>query len=218
MADAEPEDVLQSALEVTSSVFWIGGAAVAIAAPPVGVALGASAGALHLLGLVRQRFARRSAQVALGAEDRLDQEAPEAAERIQADEGLAAITFKTIEASLHSQHDEQARVLGRVLGDALRSDQPITLDQASLLVDALRSLDLPHLITLRALANEAQPNAEPSWLPTTLKALATGDEASAYGIAAALERSGAIRLDPPTFGGYTVTPFGERIMGYLDGI
>lgn len=49
---------------------WIGGAGLAIVAPPAAVALIVGGGTAHPFALVRQRVVARSAQVALGAEER----------------------------------------------------------------------------------------------------------------------------------------------------
>jgi len=131
---SESGDDLDAVLETTAILFTIGGAAVSIAAPPLALGLGAGAGALQLVTLVRQRWSRRAAEVATGAEERLGPDAVNAAHRIMTNEELAALSYQAVEASLRAHYEEHARTLGRVLGDALRSEEPLSVDEASILL------------------------------------------------------------------------------------
>jgi len=207
---------VDDALTATALGFGIGGAAVAMAFPPAAVALGVAAGPTQLLQLVQRRWGKRLSQVAYGARERLGPEEPEAARRLTEDEDLAALAYQALDASLLSHHDEQARALGRVIGEALKRDPTISVDEASMIIEAFRSLDLPHFVALRALQDAPPPElpAAPSWSHIIKHALAADDVAVAA-IGSALVRSGAVVIDPPDFGGFHITALGLRLLHYI---
>jgi hypothetical protein len=205
-------DNVEDAITASVATIGIGAAAMSIALPPVGLGLGVAAGVLQLSQLVRKRIERRTGDVATGARERLGNQEADAARRITEDEDLAALAYHAVDASLLAHHAEQAVALGRVLGDALATPRRIPLDDASVYIEAMRSLDLNHFVALRALA---APDQEGGWVAIVRRGLDTNDDVIVTAIVVALVRAGALSIDPPGFGGYVITAFGLRLLHYV---
>jgi hypothetical protein len=222
-------DNVADAIGAVVQTFGIGAAISAPVVPPVAMALGVAAGVGGLIQLARNRLGRRASEVAVGALERLgDAERRSVAHRITHEEDAAVLCVHAVDASLLSQHREQAVALGHVLGDAL--GDRIAIDDGAIVIEALRTLDLAHFVALRALAAGYQGDTlqvtsdaisltraerEQSWSERISEALPEADESIVQAIGAALNRAGAVSLDPPGFRGYAITLFGWRLLDYI---
>jgi len=224
--DSALPSTVDDALTAAAAGFSIAAAAFSIAVPPAAVALGVTAGGAQLVQLVQRRFGKRLSQVAHGARERLGDGEAVAARRLTEDEDLAALAYQALDASMLSHHEEQAWALGRVLGEALKGEPTISVDEASMVIEALRFVDLPHLRALRAMPSR-WGLAERLDLAS---AIGTDDEAMMSGVVMALQRAGLVELSVPTVSeairharssssgeaepAFVLSAFGRRILDY----
>jgi hypothetical protein len=217
-------DSLGDLIEGTGIAFGVGAAVVGIAVPPAGVALGVASGTAAAVNLVRRRLRARAELIGEGVRERAGLTQIEA--RVTTDEAAACLVAQALGASMLAQHDEQATALGRLIGDALRSPPVITLDEATLIVDALGTLDLVHFQVLRSLSAAGPAGRRLS----EIGALIEDSTDLSPVVATALQRVGAVNVrahlveEPVGSGLYqleasdllcAVTAFGVRLLGYV---
>ena len=74
--------------------------------------------------------------------------------RLAADPQLETTFVTAVDAAIRTGHEQKRRLLARAVADAV--NDPAKVDEAQLMVDTLSQLDVPHIHTLRRLANERE--------------------------------------------------------------
>lgn len=133
-------------------------------------------------------------------------------DRLQ-DDRLALLLLEAVEAAARSALEEKRRLLGRVVGRAVLDDAQV--DEAQLVVAALRGLDAPHIRALERLARAARHSS--GWDDLAQQeAVSKASDAEPEPVRAALLAHGAV-YGATGYGGswlgvVRVTDFGMRLL------
>lgn len=154
-------------------------------------------------------IARRRARVeemVTEAVSHLDDDGTELVERVGSDEEFADMFFKAIRGASESHVEAKRKAFARLLAEGA-GEAPGELDEISLMVDALRELELVHLRTLKRLANYEHPGR--------LRSLV---QATPDPVFAALRRNGLLQ-EEEQYDGTEITgisEFGTRLLAYVE--
>jgi len=156
------------------------------------------------------------------------------AARLRDDAEFAALFETALEAGVRSAHDRKIQLLARVVAQA--ANDTATVDDAELVASTIRELEPPHVRALAVLGAYKQQNPDASGVAAVIEGMAgfrtrrpgkvsgssqvlqarMGVSADvADSVSATLEREGLIWNDPPGFGAWGVTDYGQRILDLL---
>jgi hypothetical protein len=167
------------------------------------------------------RLTRRASEVVNGALEVSGLSPEDLLGRVRQDEQLSVLFAMTVDAAQRSYTGEKVRALAMALGAAL--DDSAMIDEEQLIVAALSQLEAVHVRALRTLVDvEEQEGEPPESVIQALGSMQVGEDA-AHALVGVLVSCGAVRVGTPgqvAWGNigqtvWEVTPFGERLLGYL---
>lgn len=156
------------------------------------------------------------------------------AARLRDDAEFAALFEAALDAGTRSAHDQKVRLLARVVAQA--ANDSASIDDAELVASTIRELEPPHVRALAILAQyklqhpdasgvaavlegmaglRTRPPGKVSGSSQVLRALMGASADVADSVSATLERQGLVWNDPPGFGAWGITDYGQRIIDLL---
>jgi hypothetical protein len=158
----------------------------------------------------------------------------ELAARLRDDAEFAALFEAALDAGVRSAYDQKIQLLARVVAQA--ANDTATVDDAELVASTIRVLEPPHVRALVTLGHYKLQNPDASGVAAVIEGMAglrtrlpgkvsgssqvlrvhMGVSADvADSVTATLEREGLVWNDPPGFGAWGTTDYGQRILDLL---
>jgi hypothetical protein len=156
------------------------------------------------------------------------------AARLRDDEDFASLFETALDAGTRSAYEQKLQLLARVVAQA--ASDTASIDDAQLVAATIRDLEPPHVRALTVLADYKLEHPDATGVASVIEGMAglrvrtpgkvTGSSGVllalmsiskdvADAVSAALERQGLIWNDPPGFGGWGITDYGQRILDHL---